>query len=62
MVDGAGSFFVGWDANGPYIAVANKDNVNQVSFRLKDATNDNKPTTTHVDRSNGTANGIWAAQ
>lgn len=62
VVDGAGKLFVGWDANGPYIAVVDKDDTNQVSFRLRDATNSDKPTTTYVNRKNGTANGLWSAQ
>uniref|UniRef100_UPI001E52F7C7 hypothetical protein n=1 Tax=Collinsella aerofaciens TaxID=74426 RepID=UPI001E52F7C7 len=62
VVDGAGSFIIGWDANGPYVAVRNQDNSQQVSLRLSDASNGNRPSTTHIDLNSDKANSIWAAQ
>lgn len=62
IVDGVGSFCIGWDANGPYIAIVNQDGENQVSFRLRDALNSDKPSTTYVNVKSGKSNGLWAAQ
>lgn len=62
VIDDAGSFFIGWDANGPYVAVRNRDNSQQVSLRLSDAGNGNRPSTTQIDLNSNKANSIWAAQ
>lgn len=58
----AGTFFIGWDASGPYLAVRNKDNSKQVSFRLSDSGNDNKPSTVSIDLKTDKADTLWQAR
>lgn len=55
-------FFIGWDASGPYLAVRNKDNSKQVSFRLNDSGNDNKPSTVSIDLKTDKADTLWQAR
>ena len=58
----AGTFFIGWDEGGPYLAVRNKDNSQQVSLRLSDSGNDNKPSTISIDLKTNKADTLWQAR
>ncbi len=58
----AGTFYIGWDKGGPYLAVINKDNSQQVSFRLSDSGNDNKPSTVSIDLKTNKADTLWQAR
>lgn len=55
-------FFIGWDAAGPYLAVRNKDNSKQMSFRLSDSGNGNKPSTVSIDLKTNKADTLWQAR
>lgn len=58
----AGTFYIGWDKGGPYLTVINKDNSQQVSFRLSDSGNDNKPSTISIDLKTNKADTLWQAR